>query len=83
MKNFPHNPDHKLLVALLREIRLEKNMIQSEIAEKLGRPQSFVAKYENCERRLDFIEVYYISEALNISFETLCNTFEKRVRNKA
>ncbi len=78
MRNFPHNPDHKTLVSLLRELRLEKNMIQSEVAEKLGRPQSFVAKYENSERRLDFIDVYYISKALGVSFEDLCNSFEKR-----
>lgn len=82
MKNFPHNPDHKILVALLREIRLERNMIQSEVAKKLGRPQSFVAKYENNERRLDFIDVYYISKALDMSFETLCYIFEKKIQSK-
>lgn len=80
MKNFPHNPDHKILVALLRNLRLEKKMIQSEVAEKLGRPQSFVAKYENSERRLDFVDVYYISIALGVSFNELCDTFERKIK---
>ncbi len=80
MRNFPHNPDHKTLVSLLRELRLENNMIQSEVAEKLGRPQSFVAKYENSERRLDFVDVYYISKALKISLNELCARFERKVQ---
>ena len=81
MRNFPHNTDHKTLVSLLRELRLEKGMIQSEVAEKMGRPQSFVAKYENSERRLDFIDVYYISKALGVSFSELCESFELRTKN--
>ena len=80
MKNFPHNPEHKILVTLLREMRLERNMIQNDVAEKLGRPQSFVAKYENSERRLDFIDVYYISMALGTSLNDLCSSFERKVQ---
>jgi len=34
------------------------------LAKKLGGPQSFVAKYENGERRLDLIEFITIAEAL-------------------
>ena len=80
MKYFPHNPEHKILVTLLREMRLERNMIQNDVAEKLGRPQSFVAKYENSERRLDFIDVYYISMALGTSLNDLCSSFERKVQ---
>ena len=79
MRNFPHNPNHKILVALLREARLEKSMIQCEVAEKLGRQQSFVAKYENSEPRLGFVDVYHISKALGISLNDLCNSFEKKI----
>lgn len=32
----------------------------------LGRPQSFVAKYEGGERRLDVIEFLDVTEALDI-----------------
>jgi hypothetical protein len=32
----------------------------------LGRPQSFVSKYERGERRLDFVEVVEIAEALQV-----------------
>jgi transcriptional regulator with XRE-family HTH domain len=37
---------------------------QQVLAERLRRPQSFVAKYEGGERRLDVIEFITISRAL-------------------
>jgi hypothetical protein len=40
---------------------------QVQLAEMLGRPQSFVSKYERGERRLDFVEVFEIAEALRVS----------------
>ncbi|WP_245497214.1 MULTISPECIES: helix-turn-helix domain-containing protein [Mesorhizobium] len=39
-------------------------MTQEQVAEKLGRPQSFVAKYEGGERRLDVIEFLDVTAAL-------------------
>ena len=40
---------------------------QGEATESLGRPQSFVAKYEGAERRLDVLELRRVCEALGIS----------------
>ena len=42
-------------------------MTQAELAAALGKPQSFVAKYENGERRIDVIEFADITAALGIS----------------
>lgn len=41
----------------LREARKQANLTQAEVAERLGKPQSFVSKVETGERRLDFVEV--------------------------
>jgi hypothetical protein len=35
------------------------------LARKLGKPQSFVAKYEGDERRLDVVEFMIIARALD------------------
>jgi transcriptional regulator with XRE-family HTH domain len=35
------------------------------LAEKLGKPQSFVAKYEGGERRIDLVEFIAIARALD------------------
>ncbi len=41
-------------------------MTQVQVAEKLGKPQSFVSKYERGERRLDFSEFVELADALGI-----------------
>lgn len=39
-------------------------MTQQQLANKLDRPQSFIAKYEQGERRLDLIELMEVSKHL-------------------
>ncbi|MFZ6677102.1 helix-turn-helix domain-containing protein [Undibacterium sp. Tian12W] len=52
---------------MLTAIRLEKGMLQSDIAAKLSKNQSFVSKYERGERRLDFPEFLDVALALEIN----------------
>ena len=49
-------PEHVRLVGLLKQERRRAGLTQHEVARRLGGPQSFVAKYEGGERRLDLIE---------------------------
>jgi len=51
-------------VQLLRQLREEAGLRQTELAGLLGRPQSFVSKYESGERRLDLVELRDICRAL-------------------
>lgn len=55
------------LAALLRQVRLDANLTQSQLAEKVGQTQSYVSKYENGEQRLDLIELEAVCKALGIS----------------
>jgi transcriptional regulator with XRE-family HTH domain len=48
------------------------------LAETLGRPQSFVAKYESGERRLDAAEFVGIARALGADPFKLLKATEKR-----
>jgi transcriptional regulator with XRE-family HTH domain len=57
-------PRQQRLQSLLAEIRKARKLTQSDIAERLDRPQSFVAKYEGGERRLDVVEFVEVAEAL-------------------
>src|SRR3546814_19663901 len=57
-------PRQQRLQKLLARVRKAKNLTQVDVAERLGRPQSFVAKYEGGERRLDVIEFIDVAEAL-------------------
>jgi transcriptional regulator with XRE-family HTH domain len=64
------------LQELLRQIRLEAGLRQTDLAERLGEPQSFVSKYESGERRVDFIELRYICKAIGITTKDFLNRFE-------
>jgi transcriptional regulator with XRE-family HTH domain len=55
------------IAALLRQVRLDANLTQSQLAEKIGQTQSYVSKYENGEQRLDLIELEAVSKAVGIS----------------
>jgi transcriptional regulator with XRE-family HTH domain len=60
------SPAYRRLRDWLVAGRQAQSLTQVELAERLGRPQSFVSKYERGERRLDFVEVLEIAEALNV-----------------
>jgi transcriptional regulator with XRE-family HTH domain len=55
------------LAALLRQVRLDANLTQSQLAEKIGQTQSYVSKYENGEQRLDLIELEAVCKAAGVS----------------
>lgn len=55
------------LAALLRQVRLDANLTQSQLAEKIGQTQSYVSKYENGEQRLDLIELEAVCNVVGIS----------------
>jgi len=64
------------LQALLRRMRLEAELRQVDLANRLGQPQSFVSKYESGERRLDVLELRRICEALGVSLVAFARRFE-------
>ena len=67
MPNPVHDPKYVLFRTMLTEARLAKGLFQSDIAELLGKNQSFVSKYERGERRLDFPEFLEVADALEIN----------------
>ena len=55
---------HQVLMDGLKAARLDVKLTQTELAALLKRPQSFVAKYENGERRIEVVEFVHIVKAL-------------------
>lgn len=68
------------LRALLRQVRLDAGLRQEDVANRLGRPQSFVSKYESGERRLDLVELQEVCRALGISLVTFVRRYERDMR---
>lgn len=75
-----HTPEHQALAALLRRAREDAGLRQIDLAARLGRPQSFVAKYEAGERRLDLVELRAIAKALGIPLQTIVKQLDAGLR---
>lgn len=63
-----YDEDYIEIITRLRVIRTSMNITQLDLANKMGKTQSFVSKIEGCERRLDVIEFLRWLDTLNISF---------------
>jgi transcriptional regulator with XRE-family HTH domain len=62
-----HTERHRRLRELLVARRKAAALTQTVVAERLGKPPSFVAKYEGGDRRLDVLE--FLDVAAAIGFE--------------
>jgi transcriptional regulator with XRE-family HTH domain len=67
---------------VLRTIRLQSGIRQAELALKLGRPQSFISKYETLERRLTFEEVEMVSSLLGVPMYEFLKLLEQQRSGK-
>ncbi len=59
-----HTSEQLGFCELMQQARKKAGLTQHDLAKRLGRPQSFVAKYEGGERRLDVIEFIAIARAI-------------------
>lgn len=62
-----HDPRYKKLIQELIHIRELKKITQVELATSLNKPQSYIAKVENLDRRIDILELNDWLTILDIS----------------
>lgn len=77
MANRPWDTKREALRSTLKDFRVKAGITQSELSERLGKPQSYVSKYEGGERRLDFVEVMEVIDALSVPPEHLFTAYKK------
>jgi transcriptional regulator with XRE-family HTH domain len=61
-----HSAPQTKLQNLIRDLRIGASMTQYDLAAQLGKPQSYVAKIEGGERRVDVVEFVAICNALGV-----------------
>jgi transcriptional regulator with XRE-family HTH domain len=71
---------HARLCDLLRQVRLGAGLQQRELAERLGKPQSFVSRYESGQRRLDLLELRKVCQAVGVSLLEFVERWERSVQ---
>lgn len=70
-----HSPDQAAFCELMAGARKAAGLTQHALAHRLKKPQSFVAKYEGGERRLDVVEFVAIARAIGADPLKLMATF--------
>jgi len=68
---------YRRLRRILVGARRAAGLTQAAVAERLGRPQSFVSKYESGERRLDVADLLLVAQALGINATSVVADLEQ------
>ena len=80
MSKIKNNLEQEILQRTLKDVRIRKGLMQTEIAKKLKLPQSFVSKYECGDRRLDIIELKSICKVLEITLTSFVEEYEANLK---
>lgn len=76
-----YSTEYQLVIKILRDARIEKGITQTKLAEALGRPQSFIAKVENGERKLDVVEFAVMARLLGVDAGAVLGMIGGRVNS--
>ena len=74
-----HSAEQLALCELLFAARKKAGLSQHKLAGRLGKPQSFVAKYKGGERRLDVVEFVTIVQAIGADPVRLLRAFLREI----
>ena len=74
-----HTREYEYFRSLLVAAREKAGLTQADVSAKLKRPQSFVAKYEGGERRLDVIEFLQVCNALGVDPRSILSKLQAKV----
>ena len=73
----PQTPGQLLLQQHLKKVRKAAKMTQTELAEKLEKPQSYVSKIESGDRGLSVIEAHAFCKACKYDFAKFIRAWDK------
>ena len=80
MKKNIYTKQRTQLITLLRELRIEAGLTQTDLAARIEKDQTLVSRFESGERRLDVLEIREICLALGITFEEFARRLEKALK---
>ncbi len=66
MPKSPHSPLYRRFLRAIKQARQDSGLTQVEVAEKIGRPQSFISNCESGERRIDVAEFVYLCSVYGV-----------------
>ena len=73
-----HTERHKRVRELVKAWRKGAGLTQTVVAERLGKPPSYVAKYEGGDRRFDVLEYLDVATAIGFDPSALIRALMKK-----
>lgn len=80
---FVFSQDYEIFRRCMIAARKEAKLTQQTLAKSLNKPQSFVAKYENGERRLDVIEFLLVTRIIGVDPCNILRKVEQEISNSS
>jgi transcriptional regulator with XRE-family HTH domain len=74
-----HSREQEAFCELMISARKQAELTQHDLAKRLRKPQSFVAKYEGGERRIDVVEFIAIAKAIGADSLEILRALKRRV----
>ena len=81
VKKTLYSDEHKIFLALLRQVRQVAGLTQAELAKRLQVPQSFVSDYETGSRKLDTLQMRQVCTAIGISLSDFAIRLDEDIAN--
>lgn len=75
-----HRGEYEAIRTLLRQLRLDAGLKQSELSEALGKPQPYISAIETGHRRVDIIEIRDICSVLKLTLTYFVERLEESIR---
>ena len=66
-----YSDEYQRVINALKKARKEKGITQAQLAKALGKPQSFIAKVESGERRLDVVEFVHLAKLVDADVQRI------------
>jgi len=74
-----HSEGQSVFSELMISARKNAQLTQQELAKRLHKPQSFVAKYEGGERRIDVVEFLTVCWAMGVDPAKILKALAKAI----
>ncbi|MFJ3457257.1 helix-turn-helix transcriptional regulator [Scandinavium goeteborgense] len=69
-----YSDEYQRVINALKKARKENGITQAQLAEALGKPQSFIAKVESGERRLDVVEFVHLARLVGMEIKEIVHS---------
>ena len=77
-----HSREHALLIEMIKTLRLDAGLTQSEVADLLKRPQTYVSAIEVGDRGATVFQLRELVIACGADFPEFIAELERRIKSK-